>query len=83
MKHNGKIYETVDQYELDNNIKMCQLNDTESKFYNLPIFIFKKKKILVKDCQQLNLMDFLKKEIKLQYMSDLEGKKIRLDNLPI
>ena len=75
MKHNGKIYETVDQYELDNNIKMCQLNDIESKFYNLPIFIFKKKKNFSKRLSAIKFNGFLKKEIKLQYMSDLEGKR--------
>tara|TARA_B100000768_G_C11280715_1_gene378428 strand:+ start:1194 stop:1763 length:570 start_codon:yes stop_codon:yes gene_type:complete len=82
IKHNGKIYENVDQYELDNNIKICQLNKNESKYYNLPISIFVKKKILVKDCQQINLMDFLRKKINLHYMSDLKGKKVKLNNLP-
>ena len=82
IKHNGKIYENVDQYELDNNIKICQLNKNESKYYNLPISIFVKKKILVKNCQQINLMDFLRKKINLHYMSDLKGKKVKLNNLP-
>ena len=82
MKYNGSIYEYVDNFELDNNLKMCQLTKNESKHYNLSLAIFKKKKIIVKDCNQINFMDFLKQKINLQYMSKLKGKKIRLNKLP-
>ena len=62
IKHNGKIYENVDQYELDNNIKICQLNKNESKYYNLPISIFVKKKNFSKRLPTNKSNGFFKKK---------------------
>lgn len=83
-KHNGRIYEKVDEYEWNNTIKMLDMETNDMKHYNLPIAYVESQKILIKDINKINFIDFLKDNLKLDYFSDDKDYiKVKFENLGI
>lgn len=82
-KHNGRIYERVDEFEWNNTMKMLQIDENYKKYYNLPIAYVESQKILIKDINKLNFIDFLSEKINLNYFMDDSYHKIKFETLGI
>lgn len=82
-KHNGRIYEKVDDFEWENTIKMSKMDNDDKKYYNLPIAVVESKKILIKDFTKINFINFLEENIKLNYFSDDSQYNIKFEKLGI
>ena len=81
--HNNIIYEVVDNFEFDNNKTMTTIEEYDKKYYNLPIAMLNKKKIIIKRLNNINIIDFLKETINLHYFSEMKHYKIKFEKLPI
>ena len=81
--YNNTTYEVVDNYNFINNQKISEIHSDDSCYYNLPIAMLKKKKIIIKKLNNKNLMRFLKEKINLHYYSEEKYVKIKFENLPL
>lgn len=81
--HNNIIYELADCYNFKNNKNIITIDDEFKKYYNLPIAMLNKKKIIIKRLNQLNLINFLKETLNLYYFSEKKHYKIKFEKLPI
>ena len=81
--YNNTIYELTDSYNFNNNKLISEINKKESCYYNLPIALLNKKKIIIKKLNNINLIDFLKKILNLHYYSEKTYYKIKFKKLPI